>query len=79
MLRILMFGIAVTAIVGQGDLIANQNNSDLKIAKLETKNIDPIIVGRTISASYKKQWAIDSKKYKECGLCGEEMQAFPGE
>ena len=42
-------------------------------------SIDPIITGESISDEHKRLWNIQNKKYLECGLCGEEPQAFPGD
>lgn len=73
MLRVLAFGMFVTAIMGQSNFASDVNTNYSK------NGIDPIIVGHSISDAHKQQWAIKNKKYKECGLCGEELQPYPGE
>ena len=43
------------------------------------EKIDPIVVGETISDEHKQRWLLTSRKFHECGLCGEEPQAYPGD
>lgn len=56
----------------------NTVNESAKLPVI-AENLDPIVVGHTISSEHKKHWEIVSAKYHECGLCGEEAQAYPGD
>ncbi len=56
-----------------------ENSEQLNSSLLLAKNLDPIVVGQTISDEHKQRWLNSSQKYKECGLCGEEPQAYPGD
>ncbi len=73
MLRIVVLGFVVSGFLGQDKSSFTEN--DFTVAS----DVDPIIVGHSISDAHKQQWKLNNEKYKECGLCGEEMQAFPAD
>lgn len=79
MLRILFVGVVLSSFMGKEGAIKNVAlDKNIKQASLEVA-IDPIVTGETITDEHKRLWKIQNKKYLECGLCGEEPQAFPGE
>jgi hypothetical protein len=78
MFRIVLIGFVVSILVTEGKIVPN-NSNDSAILSTTTENLDPIILGQTISLEHKKRWALDSAKFHECGLCGEEAQAYPGD
>ncbi len=77
MLRVVLFGFVVSVLVGEGNMAPNILNERGKLPVI-AENLDPIMVGHTISSEYKKHWELVSAKYYECGLCGE-VQAFPAD
>ncbi len=78
MLRLVLFGVFVSAVIGQhdGTLIASSNDFSYAV---ENENIDPIILGGKISNNHIENWQLKNEKFKQCGFCGEEFQAFPGD
>ncbi len=79
MFRVLFCGFVVFAFLGEGDFNKNSVIKATEISYYSSENIDPIIVGHLISDAHKRRWEINSNKYHECGMCGEEAQAYPGD
>lgn len=42
-------------------------------------NIDPLITGHSVSDEHKSAWQKRADAYNRCGLCGAEMQPYPGD
>lgn len=79
MLRIFFIAFVLFPFLGEGSFIEkNDLGRNVEYSSIERK-VDPIITGKTISDKHKRLWKIQNKKYLECGLCGEELQVFPGE
>ena len=78
MFRIIAAGFALSVFMGEG--YSNFSNAEVMHAsQTQVANIDPIITGVSISQEHLRLWKINSDKYNECGLCGEELQAYPGD
>lgn len=78
MFRIVLFGFFVSVIIGAGNPILDTTKERTTLPAI-AENLDPIVVGQTISDEHKKRWQLTSAKYHECGLCGEDTQAYPGD
>lgn len=82
MLRVLFIGVVLSSFIGK-EGATNSIAFDKTVKQASSKDaidpIDPIVTGETITDEHKRLWKIQNKKYLECGLCGEEAQAFPGE
>lgn len=79
MLRVFFVGFVLSSFVGEGSFIkANDLDRDVEYSSVES-TVDPIITGKSISVEHKRMWNIQNKEYLECGLCGEEPQAFPSD
>ena len=84
MLRLMFTGFVFSAFLGvsQSDTAAPVGDWDgdqFIAASEQVGAIDPIVTGLTISDEHKREWAERHKRFLECGLCGEEPQAFPGD
>jgi hypothetical protein len=50
------------------------------IAYISSENsLDPVITGHSVSRAHKSAWQKRAEAYNRCGLCGEEMQSYPGD
>jgi len=79
MFRFVIFGVAVSAILTSSDESGQslpEMDAELVVYGQE---VDPIILGETISQSHREAWKLQNAKYIECGLCAVEHQPFPGE
>ncbi len=79
MFRILFTGFVLSAFLSDERLIADINAEKSPEYMIAEGSIDPIITGESISDEHKRLWKIRNKNYLECGLCGEELQPFPGD
>ena len=78
MYRIIGVGFALSIFMGEG--YSNFSNVEvMHVSQTHKENIDPIITGVSISQEHLRVWKINNDKYRECGLCGEELQAYPGD
>ncbi len=78
MIRLFLVGGAVLLLAG-GNVLVNDKKNTTEISQVGSFKIDPMIVGHAISKQHVELWKQKSAQYKECGLCGEEPQAFPAD
>lgn len=81
MFRIFFIGVVLYSFAGErSELTTADIKEPVKKVNTDTQSdIDPIITGITIMDEHKRLWKIQNEKYLECGLCGEEPQAFSGD
>jgi len=78
MFRLILSGFIASVFLVEGEPLTDVV-SLTEVAQYQTSQIDPIITGQSISDDHKQKWLIQNKKYKECGLCGADTQAYPGD
>lgn len=79
MFRIFLSGFILSSFLSEEGSMTNIDADKTPEYVRSEGSIDPIITGISISDEHKRLWKIQNEKYLECGLCGEEPQAFPGD
>ncbi len=77
MSRFILLGLFASIILNLDKNNEDKPYDNYNLSSYSDSNIDPIILGKSVSSEHFANWKIQNERYKECGLCDEELQAFP--